>query len=188
MKNLSKFISVVALSGVMSATSVFAATAPGYVDFGVFKTSAGHEFVEVDLDRGLLKIASIFAQKQDAEVARLISGIERLRVNVIGFDDEGRASTLERIENIRTALDAQNWKRMVTVREKSDGDNVAVFVKLGDDDMIQGVTVTVIDHKNEAVLVNVVGQIDPAQLASLGERLDIAPLRELKLAASNQRL
>jgi hypothetical protein len=42
--------------------------------------------------------------------------------------------------------------------------------------------VTVIDGKKEAVLVNVVGNIQPEKLATLGERFDIEPLRKLKLA------
>lgn len=179
-----KLLSIAALTAAVTVSSVHA-VAPGYVDFGSFKAAAGHQFVEVNLDKGLLKIASLFAEKKDAEIARLVAGIERLRVNVVGFDDDSRADTLAKIEGIRAELDRQDWKRVVTVREKSDGDDVAVFVKLGTDDMIQGVVVTVVDGGNEAVLVNVVGQIDPAQLAALGDRLDIEPLRKLKIAAAD---
>lgn len=182
MKNLSKLCSVLALSSAILVSSV-AAAAPGYVDFGSFEPSDGHEFVEVNLDRSMLKIASIFAEKQDAEIARLIGGIERLRVNVVGFDDSSRGETLDRVERIRAQLTGDDWKRVVTVQEKSAGDNVAVFVKLSAQDIIQGVVVTVMGRDNEAVLVNIVGEIDPVQIAALGERLDIAPLRKLKLAS-----
>ena len=41
--------------------------------------------------------------------------------------------------------------------------------------------VTVLSSDNEAVLVNVVGDIDLDQIAELGERLNIEPLRELNL-------
>jgi hypothetical protein len=46
------------------------------------------------------------------------------------------------------------------------------------------VVVTVLDQSNEAVLINVVGEVVPEQLASLGERFDIEPLRDLKLTAA----
>ncbi|MES1168271.1 MAG: hypothetical protein ABUL61_03780, partial [Oleiharenicola lentus] len=41
--------------------------------------------------------------------------------------------------------------------------------------------VTVIDHKGEAVIVNIVGNITAEQIAKVGRELDIEPLHGIKV-------
>lgn len=171
---------VVAVS--ILAASTFAASPAGYVDFGTFDPEIGEEYVEVDINKGLLKLASTFAKNEDPEIAEIINNLERVRVNVFGIDDSNREDVTSRIETVRSELETQGWTRVVTVRESS-GDNVAVFVKQDNDEAIHGVVVTVIGGNGEAVLVNVVGDVKLDQIAKLGERLDIDPLRELGLDA-----
>jgi len=139
--------------------------------------------MEVDISKGLLKLASNFAKHEDPEVAEIIGNLERVRVNVFGIDDTNRDEVTNRIETVRTELETQGWTRVVTVRE-SGGDNVAVFLKQDSEEAIQGVVVTVISNDGEAVLVNVVGDVKIDQIARLGDRLDIDPLRELGLEAA----
>lgn len=150
------------------------ATDAGFVDLGKFKPAAGCEFVEVNIGTPMLKFASLFMGHDDPEAAALIKSLKHVRVNVIGLDDSNRADTTARVEKVRAELEAQGWSRMVTVREKGDTEDVAIFVKTRDDEAIDGVVVTVIDAaKGEAVFVNVVGNIKPEQLASLGRGLHI---------------
>jgi len=40
----------------------------------------------------------------------------------------------------------------------------------------------VIDPKDEVVLINIVGDIQPGQVATLGEKLDIKPLKDIGAA------
>ena len=98
----------------------------------------------------------------------------------IGLSDGNRDAATDRIEGIRADLDNQGWARIITVRENA-GDNIAVFIKQAEDDSIQGVVVTIIGGEGEAVLVNVVGDVQIEQIARLGHRLDIDPLRDLDL-------
>jgi len=59
---------------------------------------------------------------------------------------------------------------------------VGVFVKMREDESIDGVVVTVIDRSDDkAVFVNVVGNITPEQISALGEGLNIEPLAKLSL-------
>ena len=115
---------------------------------------------------------------------RRLKNIRHVRVNVVGLDDTNKASTLARMESIRADLEKKGWEKIVTVREpkKSGSDDVAVFMK-STDDTIHGIVVTVIESKGTAVFVNVVGNIRADELAKLGEKLDIMPLRKLKLPA-----
>lgn len=156
------------------ATSARAAEpAPGYVDFGSISASKKGEYVEVKLNGFLLRLAAKFAKNEDPAAAELIGGLSSVRVNVFGLDEDNRAATIERVGAVRQQLEEKGWEKIVTVRGKHEED-VAVFVKHRGEEMIEGLVVTVIDgRKHEAVFVNIVGNIKPDQLASLGKHLHI---------------
>ena len=157
-------------------TSAFSAE-PGFVDFGKLVGPEKGDFVEINLGKGLLKLASVFAKGKNAEAADIISGLSRVRVNVVGLDDTNRTATTERIAAVREELTRQGWEQIVSARGKKQED-VAVFLKQRDGEVIEGIVVTVIDdRKKEAVFVNVVGNIKSEHLGMLGEHLDIPQLR-----------
>ena len=176
--SLKKIVTAASVAAIFSA-SVYAVS-PGYVDFGKFEPASGKQYVEVDINASLLRLAATFTRSQEPEIANLISSLERVRVNVFGVQDENRAETLTRINVLRDQLVADGWNRVVTVRENS-GDDVAVFVRENGNDAIHGLVVTVLGSDGETVLVNVVGDVEMEQLAKLGESLNIKPLQELKL-------
>lgn len=178
-----KFTAGAVVAGILTS-SVFAASPAGYVDFGHFDAEVGEQYVEVDINKSLLKLAAVFAKHEDPEIATLISNLERVRVNVIGLNDDNRAEATNHIEAIRADLAQAGWARVVSVREKA-GDNVAVFLKQNGDESIQGVVVSVIGHDGEAVLVNIVGDVQLEQIARIGARLDIDPLKELNFKPAN---
>jgi len=55
---------------------------------------------------------------------------------------------------------------------------VSIYLKTRDKDSVQGLAIVVLEGNNQAVFVNVVGDIKPEQLAVLGERLNIDPLKK----------
>jgi len=177
---LRQSITALTVAGLLASTGWAAAPSEGYADFGDLKPAAGEQFVQVDLNGTLLRLAAAFTRKEEPQIAVLIGRIESVRVNVLGMSDENRSETTAQIETIRADLDRQGWKRIITVRE-SKGDDVAIFIKEAGETAIHGVVVSVISQAGEAVLVNIVGDVPIDQLAELGERLDIDPLRELNL-------
>ncbi len=181
MKHL--FRSSLAAAAFAGAIALHASDEPGYVDIGQLAPAAGGQFVEVNLSPALLKFAARIAKHHEPDAAEIVGDIKRVRINVVGLDDSNRAATIERIEAVRTKLEGQGWTRMVTVREAKDGDNVAIFAKMRGEDAIDGIVVTVISGKGEAVFVNVVGTIDPDKIAALAEKYDIEPLRHVKVKA-----
>jgi hypothetical protein len=166
------------------ASSLPAAAAPGYFDFGKFTAAPDLKFVEVNVQAGLLKFAAKIAASHEPDAAELLRNIQHVRVNVVGMDDSNKADTLARMTSIRADLEAKGWEKIVTVHEPkaSGSDDVAIFMK-ANEDTILGLVVTVIEHKGNAVFVNVVGNIQADQLAKLGEKLDIKPLNKLKIPA-----
>ena len=167
----------------LAATAFAAEPAPGYVDFGKLIPADQGTFVEVNVPTGLLKFAATLAAKQEPQAAQLLGNLKHVRVNVVELNDANRQQMLERVKTVRQELQSQGWNQIVTVREQPKGDDVQIFARTGDDAAIQGLVVTVIDNGNEVVLVNVVGEIKPEQLAELANRFDIEPLKKLKLPA-----
>ncbi len=159
-------------------------TEAGFVDVAAFIPSAKGEYVEVNLTPGLLKFVAKLASREDPEAAELIGSLKRVRVNVVKMDDANRADTIAKIESIRRKLEGTGWIQVVTVREHNDGDNVDVHVRQTADDVIEGLVVTVIDHKGEAVFVNIVGSIRAEQLTKIADKLDIPSLRKVHVKIS----
>ncbi|MDO8541428.1 MAG: DUF4252 domain-containing protein [Opitutaceae bacterium] len=167
---------ILSLAAVTAFAATVSAVEPGYVDFEKLVAPEKGQYVEITLGPGLLKLASVIARCKDAETAGLISGVSRVRVNVARLDERNRSSNTERINALREKLVQQGWEPIAKVRGDKDED-VAVFVKQRDGEVIEGVVVTVVDgRKHEAVFINVVGSIRPEQLAAVGQHLQIKHL------------
>jgi len=155
-----------------------AGTDPGVVDFGKFTAPGkGSEFVEVLIKSNLLSLAAQLVEKAEPHAAKLLRSVQLVRVNVVGITEENREEMHKRVQKIRNDLDSQGWERNVNVQGK-DGEDVGVYTSTRGGEALAGVAVTVIDAEN-IVLVNVVGDIKPEQIAELGEKLNIKPLKEL---------
>ncbi len=153
----------------------------GAIDIGQLMPAAKGQFVEINLSPAMLKFAARIAARQEPETAELIRNLKSIRVNVVGLDDSNRSATIEKIEGVRRKLETQGWTKMVTVREKNDGDNVDVHVMQRGEEAIDGLVVTVLDKKGEAVFVNIVGNINADQIAQIAEKFDLEPLRKVHL-------
>jgi len=187
MKNLRFLVAAAGLSAVLSVASFAADPEPGFVDVGQLMASAKGKFVEVNLSTNMLKFAAKLAARQEPEAAELIGNLKRIRVNVVSLDDTNRKDAVAQIESIRRKLEAQGWTQMVTVREQEGGDNVDIHVKQHGDDTIEGLVVTVIDHKGEAVFVNIVGNINADQISKVAENLNIEPLKQIRVKMKHEK-
>jgi Skp family chaperone for outer membrane proteins len=184
MKSFRSLLIVSGLSLAIAAAVHAADAEAGYIDIGKLVPSVDGEFVEVNLSPGLLKFAAKVAAKEDPEAAEVIGNIKRIRVNVVGLDATNRDGNVAKIEEIRRQLEVQGWMQMVTVRDKKGGDNVDIHVKHRGDEAIEGLVITVIDSKGEAVFVNIVGDIRPEQLSKLASRLHIDGLDRVAALAA----
>jgi hypothetical protein len=162
--------------------NVLASPPPGQVDFGKFTPpDGGGEFVEVQIKSNLLSLAAQLIEKQEPAAAQLVRSVELIHVNVIGLTDANRADLVKRVRQIRHDLDAQGWEQNVTVQEKN-GEDVGIYTKTRGGEALAGLVITVIEPKDEVVLLNIVGDIRPEQVAVLGEKLDIEPLKKIDAA------
>ena len=154
------------------------AESPGLVDFGKFTPPGnGSEFVEVQVRSNLLTFAARLVEKDQPEAAKLLRNVQLVRVNVVGLTEENREEMQQRVQKIRQELERRGWERNVNVQGKA-GEDVGIYTQTRGGESLAGVTVTVIEPKS-VVLVNVVGDIQPEQIAALGESLNIKPLKHI---------
>jgi len=179
MKRLMSFALVTAILPLALTATVYGDALPaGQVDFGTFSpSSSGGQFVEVNLTSSLIGLATKFVEKDQPEIAQVLKGLQLVHVNVIGLNDENRSDMEARVQSVRKQLEGKGWERIVTAQEK--GQDVGVYLKTENKDTVQGVVVLVLDGRNQAVFINVVGDIKPDQLAMLGEKLHIDPLKKI---------
>jgi hypothetical protein len=186
MKSLRSLAVAAGLAAALSVSAFAAESDPGYVDLGKLAPAAKGEYVEVNLSTAMLKFAAKLAARQEPEAAALIANLKHVRVNVVSLDESNRQGAVEHIEGIRRKLADQGWTQMVTVREKGDRSNVDVHVKQRTEDVIDGLVITVIDQKGEAVLVNIVGNISAEQIAQVADNLDLEPLRHVRVMMNHK--
>ncbi len=155
-----------------------APVADGDFDFGKFNPPAsGGEFVEINIQGNLISMVARVAEKEEPEVAQALRGIKHIRVHVVGLDDQNREDIQTRFEQIRARLNEQGWEQTVNVKQQDQ--DVAVHLKTRGEEAIAGLVVTVLEKQNQAVLVNIEGDIKPEQLMTVAERFNISPLKEV---------
>ncbi len=157
------FASTAALAGDDSDLS----SKPGYVDFGELAADYGEPRVMVDIGSSLLKLVS--AMKHEDPVAEAaLRNLESVRVHV--YDTAGDiAAAAEHMQDVSKILGDLDWEQIVRVREPQE--RVDIYVKHGEDE-IHGLTVMKVDGE-EAVFVNVLGDINPAELSAVMHGVDL---------------
>lgn len=161
---------------------------PGFVDLGKLPASASAdsgEFVEVSLGRPIFAISAKLFEKSEPDVAGLLRGLHQLQVNVVGMADDNRPGIKEHFRKLRGDLAGKGWERIVSVKDGKD--DVAIFLKTRGEEAVEGLVVTVLDGDKEAVFVNIVGNIKPEQVAMLGEKMNIEPLKKLTPPKNNKK-
>jgi len=166
----------------LSANLTAANAENGIVDFGKFSPASGAEFVEVNVNSNLITMALNLAKQSEPDIVEVLKGLKGVRVNVMGLTDENRKEVQDRVTSIRKELDTKGWERIVTAMEKHN--DVGVYMKTRGSEAVEGIVVTVLEGNKHAVLVNVVGDIRPEKLATIGERFDIEPLKKLKVKSA----
>lgn len=152
---------------------------PGYVDFealGGFKDMSAS--VEVYLKGSLLVIAREALRHDEPELANILDKIHLVRVNVFELELDQEEALAKKTEELASKMEKKGWEIAVRVREEDE--NVYVYTLPGDDDMINGLVVMVIETEgrgrhadNEFTFVNIVGSINPEDVGRLSRVMDI---------------
>ncbi|WP_439100251.1 DUF4252 domain-containing protein [Congregibacter sp.] len=160
-----------------SAYSADAASAdlPGYVDFSTLSNEYGEARVTVNLGGSILKLVGAM-QHDDPAARETLKNLDYIRVQV--YDTAGdTAVAASRMDGVSAKLLNAQWEQIVRVKEA--GERVHVFVKEGGD-RIKGLMIMAVDSE-EAVFVNILGDIDPAHLETVVSQMNVVGNIDLDL-------
>jgi hypothetical protein len=181
---MKKLICSLAITGALCSSFVTRAEDSAYVDFGKLSPSGESQFVEVNIKSNLIAMVAALTKKAEPEITDTILGLKQIRVNVLGLNDKNRGDMKQRVADIKEKLDKNGWERIVTAIEKNQ--DVGVFLKLKDAKAIEGLCVTVVEG-DQVVLVNIIGDIRPEKLATVGERFNIEPLKHIPVRPAKEK-
>ncbi len=141
---------------------------PGYVDFGQLNSTFGEPSVEIAVGGSLLGLVSALTASEDPEAAALLKRLHGVRVSV--FENPVMTEgTVDYVKTISSRLSKQGWESVVTVN--SDDEQVRIFMKFNKSN-VEGITVMALEQ-DEAVFVNIIGNIKPDELGKVMESFDI---------------
>ena len=145
---------------------------PGYVDFGDLSAiSAKAPEVEISLGGALLRFLGAAVAEEDQELADTLGKLRSIRISVFELQPEDLADASARAIAISKQLEADGWESAVVVN--SDDTLIRMYMKTFQD-KVAGMTVMVIEPESEAVFINIVGEIDPAQLGRVTNKFGVS--------------
>jgi len=144
---------------------------PGYFDFSSFEAFAVEgKSVDVSLDESLIGFMAATVEEKSAEAAEALKQIKRIAVRVFEIEDKDSREIKDQAAAMEQQLLRENWRKVVRVNE--DDESVFVFMKYSGT-LIEGLAVIVIELGDEAVFVNLVGEIDPKTLGTLMKNAEL---------------
>lgn len=128
--------------------------------------------VEINLSGAMLRLLGRMAAAEDADFARLVSGLDAIRVRIAPLAEGDRGSSRARIAEGARWLEQRRWQTVLRARDEEE--EVAIYVReLGGATV--GMTVLAIDSE-EITVVNILGDVDLAALGGLTDSLDLPSL------------
>ncbi|MGB5487428.1 MAG: DUF4252 domain-containing protein [Lysobacterales bacterium] len=140
----------------------------GYVDFGDLSATYGEPKITINLGGTMLNFVGMMSSSESPETSEMISKLKGIRVQIFSIEENTDAAR-DQFSETKSHLKSSGWEPIVQVNE--DDEQVLVYMKAIDGNM-EGMTVMVVDEE-EAVFVNVIGQLNPAELAQVMDKFDV---------------
>lgn len=133
--------------------------------------------VEINIEGALLRMVAAATRRDDPDFSSIMAGLKSIQVQVLPVAGVDADFLRTRVGRIVRLLEDRGWTSTLRVREK--GEETYIYLK-ETDGKIAGLTLLSLEAGNEAVLINIAGRIDPAQIGQLGQSLDIPALRNIR--------
>ncbi|HEY0512976.1 MAG TPA: DUF4252 domain-containing protein [Thermoanaerobaculia bacterium] len=150
---------------------------PGYVPIEELNLFPPDKLsVEVNLDGPLLHMVAAATKGDDPEFSAVMAGLKSIKVQVYPLKGVDAGAVKGKIGRAVHWLEGHGWQSSIRVKEK--GDETYIYLKQTGD-RIEGLTLLSLNPGDEAVIINIVGRIDPAEIGRLGKNLDLPQLQKI---------
>jgi hypothetical protein len=153
---------------------------PGYVpieELGLFPQDKLS--VEINLTGPLLRMVAAATKQEDPNFSAVMASLKSIQVQVFPLKGVDAGAVKARVERAVQWLEKRGWQSTVRVRDQ--GQETYIYLKQSGD-RVDGLTLLSLDPKDEAVILNIVGRIDPAQIGRIGQSLDLPQLKKIPAA------
>jgi len=140
----------------------------GYVDFGDLSATYGEPKITINLGGTMLNFVGMMSSAESPETSEMISKLKGIRVQIYTLDENVDAAR-DQFGETKSTLKSSGWEPIVQINE--DDEQVLVYMKMEQGKM-EGMTVMVVDEE-EAVFVNIIGQLNPAELGKVMDSFDV---------------
>lgn len=150
---------------------------PGYVDFdrlGLYANQDDLE-VEVTLQDGLIRMFSGIFREEEPELADALSKLRSFRFRLFSLPQAEIPVQRRRSAATISALEEGGWERVVQIRTADNWSSLYIKWR---GQAISGLFAVFVDEDGTFGLINVVGEIDPAQIGRIGQNWDLEILEE----------
>lgn len=140
----------------------------GFADLDSLGIADTDRVLTLSVGPALLRFAANHIE-DDPEAEALLRSLDGVRIRIYEIDgDAGRV--LARMGRMSDELQADGWEPVMLVR--SEGEQAHMLLKVVDE-QIRGMTVLVCDGESEAVVINLMGEIEPQQFGGVMVALDV---------------
>jgi hypothetical protein len=141
---------------------------PGYINFGELTGAYGEPKVNITIGGSILNFVGAMAKQDDPETAAVFGKLKGIRVST--YDTQGdSAAAMDQLNSVKRSLQSASWEPVVQVND--EGEQVQIFLKMAGD-AIDGLVLMAVDSE-EAVFINVIGSLDPAELSQVMDNFDV---------------
>jgi hypothetical protein len=149
----------------------------GFADLDSLGIADTDRVLTLSIGPALLRFAANHVE-DDPETQELLRGLDGVRIRIYEIDGEA-ARVASRMDQMSRKLQAGGWEAVMLVRSENEQAHMLLKVV---DQRICGMTVLVSDGESEAVVINLMGDLEPQQFAGIMTALDVdvAGVQEVK--------
>lgn len=159
---------VVLLTGLTACGLTAPRSNEGYADLdslGMFDTD---RVISLSIGPALLNFAANYVD-DDPEAQSLLRSLDGVRVRVYEVNGDA-AKVAARMQRMSDQLQADGWEPVMLIQQEDEQAHMLLRVE---GDQIRGMTVLMLDGEDEAVIVNLMGEIRPDQFSEVMVALEV---------------
>jgi hypothetical protein len=140
----------------------------GFADLDSLGLADTDRVLTLSIGPALLRFAARHIE-DDPETQALLRGLDGVRIRIYEIDGDA-ARVASRMQGMSRKLQSGGWEQVMLVRSANDQAHMLMKVV---DQRICGMTVLVFDGESEAVVINLMGELQPRQFADVMAALDV---------------